>query len=62
MKEAEHRREIENLWNEKITLYREQRDQEWEERRLQEEQADAFKEAVAAYKEQLLQEHAALLD
>ena len=34
MKESEHRKAIEELWNEKLTIYKEQRDQEWEERRL----------------------------
>lgn len=29
MKEQEHKREIEKLWDDKLTLYREQRDQEW---------------------------------
>jgi len=29
MKEQEHKREIEKLWDNKLTLYREQRDQEW---------------------------------
>lgn len=31
MKELEHKRDIEKLWEEKLTVYREQREQEWEE-------------------------------
>jgi len=38
MKELEHKREIERLWQEKLAVYRVQREQEWEERRLKEEQ------------------------
>ena len=33
MKELEHKREIERLWQEKLTVYRVQRDLEIEERR-----------------------------
>ena len=38
MKELEHKREIERLWSEKLSVYRDQREQEWEERRQKEEQ------------------------
>ena len=40
MKELEHKREIERLWSEKLTIYREQREQELEEirqKQIQEE-------------------------
>ena len=37
MRELEHKREIERLWQEKLAVYQEQREQEWEERRLQEQ-------------------------
>jgi len=61
MKEAEHRRDIEKLWVEKLEIYREERDKEWEERRLEAEKQASIDQAVAAYKEQLLAEHAGLL-
>jgi hypothetical protein len=32
MKEAEHKREIERLWTEKLTAYKEERDKEHEQR------------------------------
>ena len=28
---AEHKREIERIWSEKLTIYQEERDREWEE-------------------------------
>lgn len=37
MRELAHKREIERLWQEKLNVYREQREQEWEERRKKEE-------------------------
>ncbi len=37
MREQEHKRQIEVLWQEKLAVYRAQREQEWEEKRLQEE-------------------------
>ena len=46
MKELEHKREIEHLWEEKLEVYRVQREQEWEERRKQEEEKTLYKEVV----------------
>ena len=60
-KELEHRREIERLWTEKLTLYQEQREQEWAERKLEREKEAAYQEAITEYKQMLLAEHAALL-
>jgi len=37
MKEAEHRQAIERLWNEKLEIYREERDKEWEVARVEAE-------------------------
>ena len=37
MKEVEHKREIERLWQEKLAVYRAQREVELEERRVHEE-------------------------
>jgi hypothetical protein len=50
------------LWNEKIEIYREERDKEWELRRVEAEKQASIDEAVTAYKEQLLAEHAQLLN
>lgn len=33
MRELQHKRDIEYLWEEKLKVYRAQREQEWEERR-----------------------------
>ena len=54
MKEAEHRKAIEELWSEKLTIYKEQRDQEWEEKRLAQIEEEAKRQAIAEYKAQLL--------
>ena len=61
LKEAEHKRAIEELWNEKLTAYKIEREREWEEKRKQDEQERIYQEAVAEYKRQMLEEHAALL-
>jgi len=39
MKELEHKREIERLWQEKLAVYRAQRELEIAEKRAQEEEA-----------------------
>lgn len=57
----EHKREIERIWSEKLTLYQEERDKEWEERLKAEEEEKAVQEAITAYKQKLLEENAALL-
>lgn len=46
MRELEHKREIERLWQEKLAVYRVQREQEWEERRLKEEQERIQQEII----------------
>jgi len=38
MRELAHRKEIERLWQEKLAVYRAQREQEWEEKRHKEEE------------------------
>ena len=62
MREQEHKREIERLWQEKLNVYRVQREQEWEERRLKEDQEAIQREIVQKEKERLLQEHAGILN
>jgi len=61
MKEQEHKREIERLWQEKLVVYRAQREQEWEERRQKEEQEALQKDLIARQKEDLLRQHAEIL-
>ena len=46
MRELEHKREIERLWQEKLAVYRVQREQEFEERRLK---ADFNPKAASNY-------------
>lgn len=62
MRELEHKREIERLWQEKLNVYRVQREQEWEERRLKEEGEVIQREVVEREKERLLAEHAGILN
>lgn len=61
MRELEHKREIERLWQEKLSVYRAQREQEWEERRYQEEQEALQRQVIEQEKNRLLQEHASIL-
>lgn len=57
MREQEHKREIERLWQEKLSVYRVQREQEWEEMRIKKEQDDIERSVIAQEKERLLAEH-----
>ena len=61
MKEAEHKREINRLWDEKLSMYRMQRDQEEEEIRRKAEEERIYNAAVEDYKRQLLEQNAMLL-
>ena len=61
MRELEHKRQIERLWQEKLATYRVQREQEWEERRLKDEQQNIQELIVQKEKERLLAEHAEIL-
>ena len=61
MREQEHKREIERLWQEKLSVYRAQREQEWEEKRIKEEQEDLQRRIIEDQKQRLLQEHADIL-
>lgn len=62
MRELEHKREIERLWQEKLSVYRVQREQEWEERRLKAEQESIQREIIEREKERLLAEHQGILN
>ena len=62
MRELEHKREIERLWQEKLNVYRVQREQEWEEKRLKEEQEIVEHEIIAREKARLLLQHSEILN
>lgn len=57
MRELEHKREIERLWQEKLEVYRAQREMELEEKRIQEEEERRKKAIIEMEKERLLREH-----
>ena len=61
MRELQHKRDIEQLWQEKLAVYRAQREQEWEERRLVAEQEEIKRQIVAQEKERLFREHQNIL-
>lgn len=57
MRELEHKREIERLWQEKLEVYRAQREIELEEKRIKEEEERRMKAIIEMEKERLLREH-----
>jgi hypothetical protein len=57
MKELEHKREVERLWQEKLAIYREEREQELEEERRKKEEERWREEVIRQEKERLLREH-----
>ena len=61
MKELDHKREIEKLWQEKLAVYRVQREIEMEEKRQQEEEARRKLAIIDMEKERLLREHGQVL-
>ncbi len=61
MRELEHKREIERLWQEKLAIYRAQREMELEERRAKEEDERRKAVIVEMEKERLLREHGNIL-
>jgi hypothetical protein len=61
MRELEHKREIERLWQEKLEVYRAQREIELEEKRLKEEDERKKKLFIEMEKERLLREHGQVL-
>ena len=61
MKELEHKREIERLWQEKLQLYRVQREMEIQERRIAEEEEARKQSIIEMEKERLLREHGEIL-
>ena len=61
MRELQHKKEIERLWQEKLAVYRVQREQEWEEKRVKEDEESIAKNVIAQQKEALLKQHAEIL-
>jgi hypothetical protein len=61
MREQEHKREIERLWQEKLEVYRAQREMELEEKRVKEEEERRKKQFIEQEKERLLREHGNVL-
>ncbi len=61
MREQEHKREIERLWQEKLAIYRAQREMELEERRAKEEDERRKAVIVEMERERLLREHGHIL-
>ena len=61
MREQEHKREIERLWQEKLAIYREQREMELEERRVKEDNERRMLAVVQLEKDRLIKEHGQIL-
>ena len=61
MREQEHKREIERLWQEKLAIYRAQREMELEERRAKEEEERRKAVIVDMERERLIREHGHIL-
>ncbi len=61
MKELEHKREVERLWQEKLEVYRLQREEEIIEKRIREEEERRRQEIIEEEKLRLLAEHAHVL-
>jgi hypothetical protein len=61
MREQDHKREIERLWQDKLTIYRAQREQELEEKQYKEEDERRKASVVEQEKERLIREHGHIL-
>lgn len=61
MKEQEHKRNVEQLWKEKLQVFRAQREIELEEKRIQEEAEAKQRMIVEMEKERLIREHGDVL-
>ena len=61
MREQEHKREIERLWQEKLVIYQAQREAELAEQEEKRVAEDRQKQIIEAEKQRLLAEHAAIL-
>mgnify|MGYP002821229176 CR=1 FL=1 len=61
MRELQHKRDIEQLWQEKLEVYRMQREIEYEERRKASDIESFKRQAIEEEKQRLLREHADIL-
>jgi len=61
MRELEHKREIERLWQEKLVIYKAQRDAELEEQEYKRVEEIRQRSIIEEEKQRLLAEHAAIL-
>ena len=61
MRQLEHKREIERLWQEKLKIYREQRDLELQEQAAQRERNTQIASVIEEAKRKMLEEHAEIL-
>ena len=61
MRELEHKREIERLWQEKLVIYKAQREAELQEQEFKRQEEERQRSIIAQEKERLLAEHAAIL-
>jgi len=62
MKELDHKREVERLWQEKLAVYRAEREKEMDEQRRKEEEERWREEVIRQEKERLLREHLPNID
>ena len=61
MRELEHKREIERLWQEKLAIYKAQRDLELQERAAKQVEEARVADLIAQEKARLLAEHSEIL-
>ena len=61
MRELEHKREIERLWQEKLTIFQAQRDLELQERSAKQVEEKRVADLIASEKARLLAEHSEIL-
>ena len=61
MRELEHKREIERLWQEKLVIYKAQREAEMAEAEFKAQEESRQRQIIEEEKQRLLAEHAAIL-
>ena len=61
MRELEHKREIERLWQEKLVIYKAQREAEAQEQEFKRQEEARQRDIIQEEKARLLAEHAAIL-
>ena len=61
MRELEHKREIERLWQDKLAIYKQQREAELAEQEFKAQEEARQRAIIEQEKQRLLAEHAAIL-